>query len=413
MKYLNVFATIIFVTFFTFQAQVLAGKKENPPSGWKQIHNKEEIIGFERALPFTEVKEFKAVGFVKARIEVISAVLRDVSSYPAWMPECKEANLLKEIDRHSIIFYNETKSPWPVKNRGAIIKSETSIDEETGRTTIGFKAIKDDEKYPVKKDVVQLDDLSGKYIIEFFGRDLTRITYTTQAHPGGNVPVYMANSSSRFYPVRTIKGLRKMVKIKKYIRLGKESEERKLIEAMISSPEMVERMSRNSINEFIFDPETINLVFEDKTIVNRIIQEQASFESIKNVMLTTCKTMLTDERIRKINRDKELRQIMAVDKIFEDKDLTALISKDENLLGLVLQDRNVMQKILTDRKLLAKILDSKSLAETITSDPELVLKILRDKAFKESLTHQLPSCNSMKEFRTIISKYVKSYKNAG
>ena len=413
MKICKLLSLIILATLVSFQVQASTDIKEHLTGGWKKIHTKDDILGFERSFPGTEVKEFKAVGFVKAKIEVISQVLRDVPAYPIWMPQCKEANLIKEINKNSIIFFNESKSPWPVKNRGIVIKSETDIDEKTGRTTISFKAIKDDEKYPVKKGLVQITDLSGKYIIEFFGRDLTRITYVSKAHPAGSVPVSMANSSSRLFPVLTIKGLRKMVKLKKYKKLAMKSEERDLIESMISSPEMVEKMSRNSLNEFIFDSETVDMIFEDKSIVEKIIKEKASFESIKNVMITTCKTMLTDDRIKRSNRDKDLSEIMAVNKLFEDEYLAEMFSKDAVLISLVLKDRDVMTKILTNRKLLAKILDSKKLAKTITNDPELVLKMLRDKEFKQSLSEKLPTCNSVYDFRSIITKYVESYKNAG
>ncbi len=409
MKICKMFSLIILATLVSFQVQA----STDLTGGWKKTQSKDAIQGYERSFPGTDVKEFKAVGLVEAKIEVISQVLRDVAAYPVWMPQCKEATLLKQIDKNSIIFYNESKSPWPVKNRAIIIKSETDIDEKTGRTTIAFKAIKDDDKYPIKKGVVQITDLNGKYVIEFFGRDLTRISYSSKAHPGGNVPVSMANSTSRLFPLKTIKGLREMVKLKKYKKLALKSEERELIESMISSPEMIEKMSRNSLNEFVFDSDTIDMIFEDKSIVEKIIQEKASFESIKNVMITTCKTMLTDSRIKKSNRDKELRDIMAVNKIFEDEYLATMFTKDPVLIDLIVKDKDMMTKILTDRKLLGKMLDSKKLAKTITSDPELVLKMLRDKNFKESLSKKLPTCNSFNDFRSIISNYVDSYRNAG
>ena len=55
---------------------------------WELIYNKEGISGFERTIPRTGIKEFKAYGFVEARMEVIGELLRDIPSYPQWTASC-------------------------------------------------------------------------------------------------------------------------------------------------------------------------------------------------------------------------------------------------------------------------------------------------------------------------------------
>ena len=410
MKIWKILSLILITAIVSFQVQASTGDDANLTGGWKQIYDKKGILGFERSFPGTDIKEFKAVGFIEAKMEVIGEVLRDIPSFPMWMAKCKEAKILKEIDRNTKIFYNEVKTPWPIPNRGVIITNETKYDLETGRAVITFKAIKDDENFPVKKGRVQIVDLSGKYLMEFFGRDMTRVTYIHKADPAGNIPVSMANIESRLYPVINLKGLRKMVKMKKYQELGQKCEEHDLIESMLASDDTIEQITRRRVNEFVLEKEIINLVFEDKTIVQKIKKEKASFASIKNLIIDTCKTMLQDERIRAANRNKSLRDIMVVDKFFDDRVLARMISHDSRFVGLLLDDKDVMKKILTDRILLSRILDSKRLAKSITNNPELVSKMLYDKEFAESITKVLPDCKTIKDFRAVIKNYVDSNK---
>ncbi len=224
---------LIFLTLLCSIPAISSNKESSVTTEiWKQTTDIEGIKSFERSIPGKVNKEFKAVAVINARIEVIAEVLNDISSYHLWMAKCKEANLLKRINKDELIYYHEINSPWPIRNRGTIVQIKTNFDTSTGVTKILFEAIKDDEKYPVKEGIVQVVFLKGKYIIEFVSREITKVTYIAISDPSGYMSASLGNQESKHYPFLNLDGLRKMVKLKKYQELGRKSETYDLVESV-------------------------------------------------------------------------------------------------------------------------------------------------------------------------------------
>ncbi len=410
MKFFKTADLIIIAVLLTIFGITSSGGASDKLENWEETYNYDGIVAYERSFPGEEIKEFKGVAEINAGIEVISAVLKDIPSMPLWAAKCKYTKIYKELENDGFIYYFETKSPWPISSRGIVMQSKTVFNPDTGITEILFKAIKDDENYPVSDDLVQMVDLKGKYIIEFISRNVTRMTYISKADPAGSLSISLAQNESKLYPVTNLEGLRKMVKLKKYIKLGRKSKIYDRVEAVVSSPEIIEKMSRHNINEFVLDPETVNMVLEDKSIVKKIISSKASRKSLKYCVLDSWKKMIVDERIRKVNQDKRLRKIIALDNLFQDKLLGNLILKDSELIGLMVNDSDLMIKILTDKNFLHKLLDSDSLAQTITGDMKLISKMASDKALAKTITQKLPECKTIRDFRGVIKQYVDANK---
>lgn len=398
---------MIMMVIIFFLPVISSGEVET--KDWQKIFDKNGISGYERSLPETEIKEFKAVAFVEARVEVIIEVFKDISSYPLWLPKCKETKIIKKIDSYTTLFLNQINTQWPIKNRGALIKSKSSFDLETGFASINFKAVKDEKEYLLNRGLAPIAAFDGRFEIEVFGREMVKITYTSMADPGGKISAAMVNTTSRMHPVKSLKGLRKMVKLEKYIESGMKSEEHKIVEAILSSGPIFKKLLRKRVNEFVHDPEILDMVFEDTAFVDKIIDEKASFESIKTLTVETCIKMLKDERIRSATRNKSLRNILYIDKFFADVELMKLISHDSRFIRLVLNDKVALKKILTDRILLAKLLDNKILAKSIANDHKIVNQILHDEDFALLISKKLPNIKTRNDFSAVVQKYVDAY----
>lgn len=377
---------------------------------WELIYNKEGISGFERTIPGTGIKEFKAYGFVEARMEVIGELLRDIPSYPQWMASCKATKVLADIDRNTKIFFNETAAPWPVPNRGIIITNTTQYQLDTGRAVIRFKAL-NSPKYPIRKGLVPVTDLDGEYLLEFFGRDMTKVTYRHRAHPGGNVPLRVANYQSRFFPVINIKGMRKMVRLDKYKNLGAACEEYRLIENMVKDPAAVKTISVNRLGEYFYKQEDISRIFRSGGVVDRVIRSGADHESIRYMVIDACKVLINDPEVRAKYGNKSLREAVNVDRFYNDRVLTAMFAKDAQLISLVLNDRDLLRKVMSDRILLGKIIDSQSLAKSIANDQALVNRLAADEEFIAGLKANSRLFQSPGELKKIIETRIAKYKN--
>lgn len=376
---------------------------------WELIYSKDGITGYEKKIPGTNMKEFKAYGFVEARMEVIGEVIRDIPSYSQWMAKCKATKVLKDIDRNTKIFFNETSVPWPVPNRGVIITNTTKYDLDTGRAVIKFKSLNSPE-YSIRKGLVQITDLEGEYLLEYFGRNMTKVTYKHRANPAGNVPMNVANYQSKLFPVINIKGLRKMVQIKKYQDLGTKCEEYQLIENMVKDPEAVKKISKNRLGEYFCNDEDINRIFQESSIITHIIKNKASFDSIKYLVIDSCKVLINDAEVRARYRNKSLRAVVDVDKFYNDRSLANLFVQDNQLISLILNDKDMLRKVLSDRILFEKILDSKRLAKSIANDPALVSKLVSDDELITKIKSNPRVFQTPDDLKMMIESRIEDYK---
>jgi len=376
---------------------------------WELIYSKDGITGYEKRIAGTDLKEFKAYGFVEARMEVIGEVIRDIPAYPQWMAKCKETKVLKDIDRNTKIFFNETSVPWPVPNRGVIITNTTKYDLDTGRAVIKFKSLNSPE-YQIRKGLVHITDLEGEYLLEYFGRNMTKVTYKHRANPAGSVPMKVANYQSKLFPVININGLRKMVQLKKYQDLGTKCEEYQLIENMVKDPAAVKVISKNRLGEYFYKEEDINRIFQDSNVITRIIKNKASFDSIKYLVIDSCKVLINDQEVRARYRNKSLRDAVNIDKFYNDRSLATLFVQDNQLISLILNDKDMLRKVLSDRILFGKILDSKSLAKSIANDPALVNKLVSDDEFIAKIKSNSKLFQSPADLKMMIESRIEDYK---
>ena len=65
---------------------------------WKPVKNQNGIRVFTRSVQGSDFDEFKGIGIINARIDVILKVLEDVEAGPRWMYNCRVSTVLKKPD---------------------------------------------------------------------------------------------------------------------------------------------------------------------------------------------------------------------------------------------------------------------------------------------------------------------------
>jgi hypothetical protein len=385
----------------------LAVAEEN--DGWELIYSKDGISGYQKQIPGSELKEFKAEGFVESRMEVIGEILRDIASYPKWMANCKEAIVLKDIDRNTKILYNETSVPWPVPNRGVIISNTTTYDLETGRAVIRFQSIQSPD-YSVKPGRVTVPFLEGEFLLEYYGREMTKVTYRHRAEPGGNIAASIANFQTHLFPVTNIKGLRRIVLLKTYRDRGTRCPEYALIEGMVKDPSAVRTIAWNRMSEYFRNREELNRIFADNRLVMKIIDRKASFESIRHLVIDACILLINDRDVRAMYRNRNLRDAVHIEKFYNDRGLAALFVQDGSFIELILKDRDLLRKIMTDRILFAKIVDSNRFAKSISNDPATVDRLVNDDELILKIKNNSALFLSPVDLRKVIQQRLDYYK---
>jgi hypothetical protein len=186
--------------------------------GWKKTGESDGIIGYARPTNKSSVDEIKAEGIVNAPIAVVEAVMRDIPSMPEYMFLCKEASLINTPDMKSagdvVYFYSLTDLPFPVSDRDGVIKSAWSIDKTTGTIYCYAQGVK--TTYKQKKNTVRITFSIIETTLIPRGADKTYVIYQVLSDPGGDLPSFVVNLLTNDYGIKTIAGLRKMVKKDKF-----------------------------------------------------------------------------------------------------------------------------------------------------------------------------------------------------
>lgn len=201
---------------------------------WKLVKEQDGIKVYTRDCPDTVVDEFKGVGIVDARIEVIAAVLRDVPNAVEWMCDTIYAEKVKQLEGENMIAFNVTKLPWPLQPRESLVNVKVDIDYKRGFANIDMLSIDDTKLKPVGKGHVRMTTVHAGYLLEYIDREHTRVTYTAKVDPAGIVPPKIANLVVVNLPYKTIKLLRTVSAKPKYVTLGQNSNDRQIIEKNIA-----------------------------------------------------------------------------------------------------------------------------------------------------------------------------------
>ncbi|MBN1364608.1 MAG: START domain-containing protein [Syntrophaceae bacterium] len=394
---------------------------------WELISSKNGINTYRMTYPGTEVCSFKGVGFVDAKIEVIGEVMRDIPAYPQWMAKMKRSSMLKKINRNTYILYAEMNTPLPYKNRDFVIENQTKYNFNNGSALITFRSAKNFD-FPEKDCCFRLTDFEGEYYLESFGRDKTRVTYQYRSHPGGNIPVGMANEFEiKHYPAITINGLRKMVKKKRYIEAALASPDHEMIERMLDNKKVIATILKNRMGEYIIDPELLNMLFEmtiPKRIVDNVYATRSDFASIRQGMIDLFNIVGDTDLSGKLKQDvdsvatyladKNFDSFFSIKKFMGETWLVDEIAKNKRLIKGLFNMKSKLSKVIfekatTSDAAVTSFIKNRQLAESILTNADLRKKLWEDQVLRDKLAQKLGTFKTIRDFENLIAQRVKSY----
>lgn len=248
-------------------------------SEWQPEIKKNGIDAYSRVVEGTDILEIRAITVVDARMEVIAEVLRDIPANVEWRPKCVECRLLERHNRNAMTTYTRIDLPWPVSDRDVVIKADTSINLNTGRVVVSLGSV-DHYKAPPPDGNVRITEFFSQYYLEYINREQTGIIFTTRVNPAGSIPTFLVNMFNKRFAYEEMLGLTNMVKKKKYIAAGKQSEDRKTIENLLQSNEKVQRIFRARLDSFIKDKKFVDLLANDKKVIQVFGQGSGEIERL-------------------------------------------------------------------------------------------------------------------------------------
>lgn len=179
---------------------------------WVYERGKEGIKIFTRKSNLGKLRDSKATMVVSTSPDQMLKILTDFSSYPTWMPRCKEARVVARLSDSEFITYMVISAPWPLKDRDCVMRVKISKDAQTGVITITETS---DPKYVREQDgVVRIKLMVSTWTL-VPGKDGTLVTNEYSSNPGGDVPDWLTNTQSVENPLNTFENLQQKTASKK------------------------------------------------------------------------------------------------------------------------------------------------------------------------------------------------------
>ena len=203
--------------FFTFLQAPLPAEK------WELVEVKDGVEVFESAWEEYSEHQYKGVSVLEQPIEIIAAVLSDISTYPTWFHRCSQATKMKDKNSSVLDFflYIIIDVPWPFADRDAVFHAETTMDGEVGRLEIRSRAQADSE-VANHQDFVRITDSEQRWILEKIAPRTTRTTFINRTAGSGSMAAFIADLGSRATVVESLINLRTVAADPRYEKLAQE-----------------------------------------------------------------------------------------------------------------------------------------------------------------------------------------------
>ncbi len=202
---------------------------------WKLENSKNGCQIFTSTVPGKDYIASKCVCVVPAKMEVVGMVLRDIQNYSRWMADCNATKMLKVVNDQADVFLFWFHQDIPIlADRDMVLKSNAILNYPQGWCHISANST-NDITYDARKGLVRMPSFSCEFLLEWVDRENTRVSFTIDPDLGKGVPTRIANSTIKKIPYKSLEGMKKMVKLEKYVESARTSKYNKMISDAIKA----------------------------------------------------------------------------------------------------------------------------------------------------------------------------------
>ncbi len=165
---------------------------------WEFITEKKGFKVFAKDSKENPIQSLRAEGIVRADIEKVVGILRDVDSATKWLPNLDRREYIQNISDTEAILYDVSKMPWPVKNRDMVVHHRLFLAEDKSHLLLQFNSIQDKK---IKKNDSNVRAVIYKGEIQFYPKkDETFVKLTLLVDPKGAIPKWVVNMLQVKFP---------------------------------------------------------------------------------------------------------------------------------------------------------------------------------------------------------------------
>ena len=173
---------------------------------WELSKDKDGIKIYTRQTETSKIKEFKALTTIKAGVDELVGVLRDIEHYPGWISDIKKAEVLKRVGENELYYHLEIAVPWPMSNRDIPLHWKVIKNDSDGSAKI---VVSGKPEYLDEKDgIVRMPKAAGLWQFTPLENGITEIRYQFLGDPGGSIPSWIVNMMLVDGPFNTLSNLK-------------------------------------------------------------------------------------------------------------------------------------------------------------------------------------------------------------
>lgn len=173
---------------------------------WKLSTEKDGMKIYTGQVPDSKIKAVKVECDMEAKASQLVALVLDVNKSAEWMYHTRVSTMIKQVSPAELYYYSEVNLPWPTHNRDFVAHLTASQNPDTKVVVIDGPAVK--SMVPEKKNVVRVNNSTGKWMITPCGSDHIKVVYTLHVEPGGSLPAWIVNMFAAEGPLKVFEQLR-------------------------------------------------------------------------------------------------------------------------------------------------------------------------------------------------------------
>jgi carbon monoxide dehydrogenase subunit G len=179
--------------------------KQQAKSEWLLAQEKKGIKIFTKKSSWSKLKDTRAEMVVNHTPEEVIKMLTDVESFMQWMPRCKSAKRLANINDNEFIVRLVFGVPWPLRDRECIMrmKVERMPDGE-------IVLYQNSEPRYLKGDdgFARIERMNATWKMTPKDGNRTEILNEYSSDAGGNIPDWLVNTQAVENPFQTFSNMR-------------------------------------------------------------------------------------------------------------------------------------------------------------------------------------------------------------
>lgn len=173
---------------------------------WKAEGTSDGIAIFTRQLPGQPLRDFRGSVLIDAPLAQVAATLADVSTMHEWFYLLQEARFVRGAYTQDAHMYMAIKGIWPVSPRDMVAHVLVRQDPVTQAVHIDAQSV--DGILPPQPGYVRIPEMRSSWTLKPVSATKTEVQIEGHGHPGGWIPLPIANFAVTTLPRQCLEKLR-------------------------------------------------------------------------------------------------------------------------------------------------------------------------------------------------------------